>query len=196
MKDSNKTQNANAKTLGLALAAFLLPAAASANGPVVVKKDLSGHVEVVHQMPGGTVVVGADWGKPKPAPQVVVVKESPKVIVVKEQPKVVVVEKRGQAYGHRNREVTVIHQAPRRQVTIIKHEPVRREVTIVKTEPVREKVVVVEKRNSDSQYYNDGKQVSYQHNGPDGAYHYYEDANQISIQDNRDGRQRNVYVRK
>jgi hypothetical protein len=194
MKDSNKTQNA--KTLGLALAAFLLPAAASAHGPVAVKKDLSGHVEVVHQMPGGTIVVGADWGKPKPAPQVVVVKESPKVIVVKEQPKVVVVEKHGHHYGrHKDRDVTIIRETPRRQVTVIKQEPAHRQVTIVKTEPVHEKVVVVEKRG-DSQYYNDGKQVSYQHNGPDGAYHYYEDANQISIQDNRDGRQRNVYVRK
>jgi hypothetical protein len=179
MKDSNKTQTANTKTLGLALAAFLLPAAASANGPTVVKKDLSGHVEVVHQMPGGTVIVGADWGKPKPAPQVVVVKESPKVVVVKEKPKVVVVEKRGHAYGHRDREVTVIRKAPRRQVTVIKNEPVRRAATIVKTEPAHEKKVVVVQKSDAS-----------------GSYHYYEDADRISIQDNRDGRQRNVYVRK
>jgi len=45
-------------------------------------------------------------------------------------------------------------------------------------------------------YYNDGKQVSVDRQGPNGNYHYYEDAHQVSVQDNRDGRLRNVYVRK
>ena len=212
MKLSNKNNSLKSKTLGLALAAVLIPGglamAHDGNRPMVTRGNLSGHVEVVHQIPGGTVVVGAEWGKPRPT---VVVQQPPQVVVVQQQPKVVVIEKdhrHGWEHGrghHKDREVTVIREEPRRHA--------------------RPQVVVVEKRvencdrndrGGNSHYYNDGKQVSVDrqdHNGQyhyyndgkqvsetrtdrSGTYHYYEDARQVSIQDNRDGRNRNVYVQK
>ncbi|HKP98508.1 MAG TPA: hypothetical protein VJ385_22450 [Fibrobacteria bacterium] len=170
MKYPNGTQTLKSRTLGLALAAFLIPAGmASAHdrAPAIVKTNLSGHVEVVHQVPGGVVTVGADWGKQRQAPQVVVVEERPQVIIV---------EKRGRRYNHRdhrdhgrdrNREVTLIREQPRRQVTVIHQEPrrrvtvihqeSRRQVTIVKTVPARKEVVVVRKHD-DHGYDRDGRQ--------------------------------------
>ncbi|MDB5105489.1 MAG: hypothetical protein JWP91_3178 [Fibrobacteres bacterium] len=220
MKLFNPTRtNLKSKTLGLAMAAVLIPGglALAHDGRYDSRSNVSGHVEVVHEIPGGVVTVGADWGKRRSDP--------PPVVIVQEAPRreVVYVEKehdrgwhgRGHGRGHhKDREVTIIREEPRRTVTVIKSEPVRCE---------KEKVVVIEKRDGydhhrsgDNQYYSDGKQVSYTHNGNDGqyqyykdanqvseskvdgsgTYHYYEDANQVSIQDNRDGRQRNVYVRK
>ncbi len=218
MKNSTDSRDKKSKTLGLALATMLVPAAmASAYvghaAPVAVRSDLSGHVEVVHQVPGGTVTVGADWGKQRrPEPAVVVVQEPPQVVEVRE-----IHHRR-----HHGREVTIIHEQPREQVTVIREQPARREVVVVENRPGRggeydrPDGVREERRPGDDHYYHDGKQVSYDHNGQDGqyhyykdanqvsetkvtrngSYHYYEDANQVSIQDNRDGRQRNVYVRK
>ncbi|MEO6096543.1 MAG: hypothetical protein ABIW76_12885 [Fibrobacteria bacterium] len=213
MKLSKNNNSLKSKTLGLALAAVLIPGglamAHDGNRPMVTRGNLSGHVEVVHEIPGGTGVVGAEWGKPRPT---VVVQQPPQVVVVQQQPQVVVIEKdRGHGRGyHKNREVTIIREEQRRCA--------------------RPQVVVVEKHvirgrghnhhdaghGGNSHYYNDGKQVSVDrkdHNGQyhyykdanqvsetrtdrSGAYHYYEDARQVSIQDNRDGRNRNVYVQK
>jgi hypothetical protein len=222
LTNTNTNKSLKSKTLGLALAAVLIPGglalAHDGGRPMVTRGNVSGHVEVVHEIPGGTVVVGADWGKPRPT-------------VVVERREVVVVEKEhrhGRGH-HRDREITIIREEPRRNVTIIREEP-RRNVTIIRTVPVRPEVVVIEKRevrdegcnrNEDvsggnTQYYNDGKQVSVVRNDRDGQYQYYKDANQVSetrtdrsgtykyyedahqvsIQDNRDGRNRNVYVQK
>src|SRR4051812_43591075 len=92
VKYSNESKTLKSKTLGLALAAFLIPVGiASAHDgyrtPAVVRTNVSGHVEVVHQVPGGVITVGADWGRQRPAPQVVVVKEQPQVIVVEQRHK-------------------------------------------------------------------------------------------------------------
>jgi hypothetical protein len=236
---NSKTNSLKSKTLGLAMAAVLIPGGmAMATDGHAVRKNVSGHVEVVHQIPGGVVTVGADWGKRRNDPP-------PVVIVQQPQPQVIVVEQQRGVPHKRDREVTIIREQPRQQVTIIKTVPARREVV--------KKVVVIEKnghgrndnhhddrrdnhgRNDhdrkghdfsdgridkmhggDNHYYTDGKQVSYTHNGKDGQYQYYkdanqvsetrvdgsgtykyyEDANQVSIQDNRVGRERNVYVRK
>ncbi|MDB5047521.1 MAG: hypothetical protein JWO30_592 [Fibrobacteres bacterium] len=175
MKYSNDKQSFKSKTLGLVLAAALIPAGlAVANdgyrsSPAVVRSNVSGHVEVVHQVPGGVITVGADWGKQRPAPQVVVVENRRQVVVVEKK------HGRGHAYGHRDREVTIVREAPRRNVTVIREEP-RRQVTIIKTEPSCPKTVVIEKRSDDHDY-----------DRHDGRY---------DRQDNRDGHQRNVYVRK
>ncbi|MEO7424394.1 MAG: hypothetical protein ABI036_04355 [Fibrobacteria bacterium] len=214
MNSNHPIRNIKSGTLGLALAAVLIPAAlASANPGRAhgIPANVSGHVEVVHQVPGGTVTVGAEWGRqPRPAPQVVVVQSQPQVVVVE----------RGNHCHRRDREVTIIHERPSRQVTVIREQPARREVVVVENHGDaacgRPEVIREERRSGDSHYYNDGKQVSIDRNGQDGqyhyykdvnqvsetkvtqngTYHYYEDANQVSIQDNRDGRERNVYVRK
>lgn len=212
---NNKTGSLKSKTLGLAMAAVLIPGGmAMANGGHHVGKNVSGHVEVVHQIPGGVVTVGAEWGKRRNDPP-------PVVIVQQPQPQVIIVEKEHGRHHKRDREVTIIREQPRKQVTIIKTVPARREAV--------KKVVVIEKNghgrnghdnhgkgHGDSHYYSDGKQVSYDRKGNDGqyhyykdanqvsetrvdgsgTYHYYEDANQVSINDNRAGRERNVYVRK
>jgi hypothetical protein len=206
---NNKTNSLKSKTLGLAMAAVLIPGLAMASGGHRAG-NLSGSVEVVHQVPGGVVTVGAEWGKRRNDPPPVVIVQAP-------QPQVIVVEKDRGHHHKRDREVTIIREQPRRHV---------------------EKVVVIEKHGrgrdghydngrghdfnpgrghgGDSHYYNNGKQVSYDRKGQDGqyhyykdanqvsedrvdgsgTYHYYEDANQVSIQDNRAGRERNVYVRK
>jgi hypothetical protein len=199
MKYNTPIRNLKSKTLGLALAAALIPAAlASAHegrAPAIVRTNLSGHVEVVHQVPGGTVTVGADWGKqPRPAPQVVVVQSRPQVVVVEREN-----HRRFNRHG-REREVTLIHERPSRQVTIIRNEPVRREVVVVENhaDATCGKQVSYDHNGQDGQYhyYKDANQVSETKVTQNGTYHYYEDANQVSIQDNRDGRERNVYVRK
>lgn len=219
---NTQTNSLKSKTLGLALASVLIPAAlASANGGnhyPSSSRNVSGHVEVVRQIPGGVVTVGAEWGKRRsePAP-VVIVQEAPRreVIVVEK-----VVEKR---YGHGHHKHHGKRHGRGHGYGRDRHD---REVTIIKTVPAREKVVVIEKReeyghrrdrhDGHSNYYNDGKQVSYNRNDgnrqvsyyrdanqvskttvdPSGTYHYYEDANQVSIQDNRGGQQRHTYVRK
>lgn len=214
---NNKTNSLKSKTLGLAMAAVLIPGLAMASDRHRAGRNVSGSVEVVHQIPGGVVTVGAEWGNRRNDPP-------PVVIVQQPQPQVIVVEKDRGHHHKRDREVTIIREQPRRHV---------------------EKVVVIEKhghhgkhhgkhygkhnghgRGHDfnpgrghggkSHYYNDGKQVSYDRKGKDGqyhyykdanqvsetrvdgsgTYHYYEDANQVSINDNRAGRERNVYVRK
>src|SRR5258706_2822652 len=81
---TNNTGNSfKSKTLGLALAAVLIPGglalAHDGGHPVIVRNDLSGHVEVVHQVPGGIITVGADWGKDRQPPVVV---ESREVVVI------------------------------------------------------------------------------------------------------------------
>ena len=203
MKLSNgKTGSFKSKTLGLAMAAVLIPGSMAMASGRHGGPNVSGQVEVVHQVPGGVVTVGAEWGRRRNDPPPVVIVQAP-------QPQVIVVEKDRGHHHKRDREVTIIREQPRRHV---------------------EKVVVIEKhgghgrhdrhenrgRGGDSHYYNDGKQVSYDRKGKDGqyhyykdgnqvsetrvdrsgTYHYYEDANQVSIQDNRVGRERNVYVRK
>lgn len=236
--NNTKSNSLKSKTLGLALAAVLIPAtlasATDRNHPSSGRNNVSGQVEVVRQTPGGVVTVGVDWGKRRSDPDpVVIVQEAPRreVIVVEK-----VVERhhgsghhkhhekhykkhhgRGHGYGHhkQDREVTLIREVPRRE-----------QVTIIKTVPACEKVVVVEERlqhdhgrdhrNGNSNYYSDGKQVSYSRNDDDeqynyykdanqvsesrvdgsGSYNYYEDGNQVSIQENRGGQQRQVYVRK
>jgi hypothetical protein len=152
MKYSNDTQSTfKSKTLGLALAAFLIPVGmASAHdgnrSPAVVRTNLSGHVEVVHQVPGGVITVGADWGRQRPEP--------PQVVVVQDRRReVVVVEKRhGHGNGrHRDREVTIIREEPRRQVTI------------VRTGPACPKTVVIEKRGGNNDRYDnhDDRRMGY-----------------------------------
>lgn len=84
------------RALGLALAALLSPlgisqAMGSEHRRPVKVTATSGHVEVVHQVPGGTIVVGVDFGRSRP--------------VVVENRRTVVVEKKS---CHRHREVTVI----------------------------------------------------------------------------------------
>jgi hypothetical protein len=185
MKQKNSIiNNLKSKTLGLAMAAVLIPGGvAMAHDGAVVRKDLSGHVEVVHQVPGGTVVVGADWGKRREPAPVVVVQAPPRREVV------IIEKEHGHGHGrgrghdheygrgydrgydrnydrgydrHEQRQVTIIKEVPRKQITIIK---------TVEQRPHRE-VVVVEKRV---------ETVAYNH---------------ASIQDDRDGQLRNVYVRK
>ncbi|GEM_PF-2503945 len=224
------------KTLGLALAAILIPGGlalahdgdryngydnGSYNGrDAIVRRDLSGHVEVVHQVPGGVITVGADWGKDRRPP-----------VVVERREVVEVERKHGHGWGcHKDREVTIIREEPRPIVTVIRTEPACPKVVVLEKHEVhddgcnrndgyresRRESGHDEYRDGDNHYYTDGRQVSYTHNGQDGqyqyykdanqvsetrvdasgSYKYYEDANQVSIQDNRDGRNRNVYVRK
>ena len=200
-------KTSNLKLQALALAA-LLPMAAQASDRWEhrdSRSNLSGRVEVSHEIPGGVITVGADWGRQRPQPQVVVVENS--------RPEVIVIEKdRGHGRGrhhHHNRHVTIVREQPR-QVIIVKEQP--REVVIVKEEPACNRAAEVHTQiyrdgnqvsvqksgpNGTYQYYKDANQVSERRTGPDGTYQYYEDAHQVSIQENRDGRpQRNVYVRK
>ena len=209
-----------AKTLGLAFAA-LIPVAAQAHDgwnryDADSRAHVSGTVEVTHQIPGGTLTVGAEWGKHSvPQPQVVVVENH-------RGPEVVVIEKEhGRGHGRnwkRNREVTMVREEPRRQVVIVSEVPARQQVVVVEQRPAcgREVAVVEHRGYTESHEYRDGNQVSVQKSGPNGTYqyyqdanqvseqrtdgsgtyHYYEDAHQVSVQDNRDGHQRNVYVRK
>jgi hypothetical protein len=191
METSNpKTLNLKTTVAGLALAG-LLPLAANADGGRPMRDRgarVSGEVSVTHQIPGGVITVGAEWGRrPQPQPQVVVVQDR--------RPDVVVIDKgHGRDWEHahkRNREVTIVREAPRRKVVVVEHRPA-----------AREKVVVVENKSCDrpaaavTHEYRDGRQVSIDRRGPNGTYHYYEDAHQVSIDDNRDGNMRHVYVRK
>lgn len=202
-----KPAKLNTTLAGLALAG-LLPLAAHAHDTRRVGGNLSGEVQVTHEIPGGVITVGAEWGRrPQPQPQVVVVQDR--------RPDVVVVEHghgRGWEHAHkRPRQVTIIHEEPRREVTIIRHEEPRK-VVVVENQPScgrndgytrshewsdgRQVSVDRQGPAGNYHYYNDGNQVSIDKQGPNGNYHYYEDAHQVSIQDNRDGGQRNVYVRK
>ena len=201
MKDSNnKPATLKAKTLGLALAA-LIPAAAQANDnwhrhDAAPRANVSGTVEVTHRIPGGVITVGAEWGRhPVPQPQVVVIEDH-------RRPEVVVIERdhgRGHGYGraHKHeREVTIIREEPRRQVVIVKEVPARK-IVVVEQKPACGAVSVQKSGpNGSYTYYKDANQVSEQRTDATGSYHYYEDRNQVSIQDNRVGRERNVYVRK
>jgi hypothetical protein len=217
MKLSNENINSlKSKTLGLALAAVLIPgglAMANDHRHMGARSDLSGHVEVVHEIPGGVVTVGADWGRPRPT---VVVQQPPQVVVVQQQPQpqVVVIEKdrgHGHGYGrgyghgrghHRDREVTIIREEPRRPQVVVVEKRVEncdRNDRGGNSHYYNDgKQVSVDRQDHNGQYhyYNDGKQVSETRTDRSGTYHYYEDARQVSIQDNRDGRNRNVYVQK
>ncbi len=217
MELSNRNPlNLKPKMAWLALAG-LLPLAAQADVGRPYRDRgarVSGEVQVTHQIPGGTVTVGAEWGR-RPQPQVVVVQDRrPDVVVAHDhKPEVVVVERR-HGHGHDWKR----HHKRDREVTIIREErrPVREKVVVVE-KPSCAKPVVVEERgysrshewsdgrqvsvdrqgpNGNYHYYKDGNQVSVDKQGPNGSYHYYEDASQVSIRDNRDGRERNVYVRK
>jgi hypothetical protein len=145
-----------------------------AHQPALVTST-SGHVEVVHQIPGGVVTVGVEFGRPKP----VIVEERHEVVV--ERP------------CHRQREVTIIRERPRRH---------HNEVIVIKTtgqDRCRKRGMTsyqTSSQNGSEHYYEDANQVSYQSNDQAGSYHYYEDANQVSVQDNRNGQNRNIYVRK
>jgi len=96
MKPMNINPNLNIKLAGLALAG-LLPLATQAHdgwdrrGPGA---NVSGEVEVTHEIPGGVITVGAVFGR-QPQPQVVVVQDRrPDVVVVHDRrPDVVVVTK-------------------------------------------------------------------------------------------------------
>ena len=165
---TQNTRSLKSKTLGLALAAVLIPsglAMAHDGGhrdnvrTADVRTDLSGHVEVVHQVPGGVITVGADWGKDHRRPVVAERRE-------------VVVERGYGRHHHREREVTVIREEPRRTVTLIR------------TEPPRPQVVVVEKREL-QEVRDDGCNRDTMR---DGNNRYYTD--------DREGRNRNVYVQK
>jgi len=191
MKLTNLNPKLNLKIAGLALAG-LLPFAAQAHdrGP---DANLSGEVEVTHQIPGGVISVGAVFGRqPQPQPQVVVVQDR--------RPDVVVVEKehgRGWERAHkRERQITIIHEEPRREVTVVRHEEPRRYTQSHEWSDGRQVSVDRQGPAGNYHYYSDGNQVSEDKQGPNGNYHYYEDAHQVSVQDNRDGHQRNVYVRK
>jgi len=104
-------QHSKSRTLNLGLAAVLLTTGlAMANHGEYHRGSqeqiaASGHVEVVHQVPGGTISVGVEIGRPR-------------TVVVQPQPSVVVVEPE----CHRTREVTVIHEEPRREVEVIRTE--------------------------------------------------------------------------
>lgn len=205
----NENTSSKLKLQALALAA-LLPMAAQASDRWEhrrARQDLSGSVEVTKEVPGGVITVGAEWGKPRPE-VVVVENRRPEVVVVENRrPEVIVIEKerghgRRHHYGHKH------HRHGHKHVTVIREVP--REVVIVKERPACGPATVVEHVHRDAHqvsvqrtsehgtyhYYKDGNQVSERRTGPDGTYHYYEDAHQVSIQDNRDGKQRNVYVRK
>ena len=96
------------RTLGLALVALLSPlslnlAQGSEHRRPVKVTSTSGHVEVVHQIPGGIIVVGVDFGRSRP-----VHVENRRTVVVEKKP------------CHRHREVTIVREVPRREVTVIK----------------------------------------------------------------------------
>lgn len=204
LSNNAKSKTFHSKTLGLALAAVLVPAGlsmASDGHRHRSAHNVSGHVEVVKQIPGGVVTVGAEWGRPRP-----VIVQQPQVVVVEQRPQVVVVER------ERPRKVVVVREEKR-------CEPVR-EVTVIKTRERGhgrghgygrghgrghghdKKVVVVEKNRGrghgegNYHYYRDAEKVSESRSDRSGNYHYYEDAHQISIDDNRHGRREHTYVRK
>ena len=205
MKTINSNPKLNVKLAGLALAG-LLPFAAQAHDGRGPGANVSGEVQVTHEIPGGVISVGAVFGR-QPQPQVVVVQPE-------RRPDVVVIEKghgRGWEHAHkRERQVTIIHEEPRREVTIIRHEAPRTKTVVVERPACDRPGYTQSHEWSDGRqvsvdrqgpagnyhYYSDGNQVSEDKQGPNGNYHYYEDAHQVSIQDNRDGQQRNVYVRK
>lgn len=194
------------KTLGLLLAALVPTGAALAdggyhNGHRERGADVSGTVVVSKQIPGGVITVGATIGRPRP--EVVVVEQRP---VVVEQRKVVVIKQEERC-------------APQ-QVVIVREPPVQKKVVVIEKRgrhgKTVKKIVTVERDRHDhgrdrdrdhgrkhdrghgkghGQYHGD-RQVSIDRQGPNGNYHYYEDAHQVSIDDNRDGQNRHVYVRK
>ncbi len=97
----------NTRTLGFFLAALLCPlslnlALANEHRRPVQVTATSGHVEVVHQVPGGTIVVGVDFGRT----------------------------------AHRDRDVTIIREIPRNEVTVVKtvrHGRCGKKVTVIET---------------------------------------------------------------
>ena len=97
------------RTLGFGLVLFLATlltpfgrtfAHGNENHRPVKVTATSGHVEVVHQIPGGTIRVGVDYGRA----------------------------------GTGHRDVTIVHQEPRREVTVIKtvqHGRCGKKVTVI-----------------------------------------------------------------
>jgi hypothetical protein len=201
----NRPRNIQVSMLGLALAAAAVlphPAAAHDRREGRAVPEVHGRVEVVREVPGGTVSVGVEVGRPRPQ------------VVVVEQP----------------RPVVIVHQEERcpRQVTVVRHEPVR-EVTVIhekhRTIILKRddygrlvKTVVWEKhgrghgnhgrghdyeevrygRGSHDSYdsYEDEAGNTYEARADEhGTYRYYEDARGVSIHEVHDGQSRNVYVR-
>lgn len=203
MKTKNGTHS-KTKTLGLLLAALVPTGAALADGGYYNGHrdrgvNAVGTVVLTKEIPGGVITVGATIGNPRP-----VVVEERKVVVVKQEERCA------------PRKVVVVHEAPpvveKKVVIIEKHGRHGRQV---------KKIVTVERdrhghghdrdwdrgdrhgrhdrdgrRDRHDHDYRDDRQVSIHREGPEGQYHYYEDANMVSIDDNRDGRNRHVYVRK
>jgi hypothetical protein len=170
--------------------------------------SVGGEVEVVKEIPGGVVRVGVVIGKgghrvEHREPEVIVVKERPR------EPEVVVIEK------SRPR-----HRKTRHQEVIVVQEPAcdrdwrdagyrrsrEREFRHMGGKGGHGNIRVYESGNQFSyhrqghgyneRYFRDGHQVSYTVEGPEGRYHYFENGEMISIDDNRQGANQHVFIRK
>jgi hypothetical protein len=158
--------------------------------------SVGGEVEVVKEIPGGVVRVG------------------------------VVIGKGGHRVEHREPEVIVVkeRQRPRHQEVIVVQEPAcERDWRDAEFRRSRERefrhmggkgrqgghggnIRVYESGNQFSyhrqghgyneRYFRDGHQVSYTVEGPEGRYHYFENGEMISIDDNRQGANQHVFIRK
>jgi hypothetical protein len=195
-------------TLALGLGASLATASHGDRHGRSYRNDVSvsGRVEVVKEIPGGTVQVGVEIGNRRP--DVVVVQrptERPREVVVVErrpEPEVIVIEKR-----RPQKRVVVVERRDRCDRNgDWRHEGYRRE---------RERAFRAARcanthisDNGDSftfsrqdggsreHYFRDGHQVSYDYEGPDGRYHYFENREMVSIDDNRGGENQHVYYKK
>lgn len=194
--------------LAIAMGASLSTASHGSRHGHSTRNDISvsGRVEVVKEIPGGTVHVGVEIGNRRP--DVVVVQrpaERPRKVVVVEsrpEPEVIVIEKRSP-----QKRVVVVEKRDRcDRNRDWRHEGYRRE---------RERAFRLARcanthitDNGDSftysrqdggsreHYFRDGQQVSYDYEGPDGRYHYFENRDMVSIDDNRGGQTQHVYYKK
>lgn len=187
--------------------------------------EVTGTVVLSKEIPGGVITVGATIGKPRPEvvvvedrrPDVVVVKERApqkvviiekepvreKVIIVKERPvekKVVIIEKHGRC-GKKVKKIVYLEDGHRHHGRGHGRDwdddrGHRRDRDWDGRNHAQQVSIQHQDGHGNSHYYRDANQVSQSYSGPEGNYHYYEDANQVSIQDNRDGQNRHVYVRK
>ncbi len=179
--------------------------------------NVSGSVEIVKQVPGGSVRVGVEVGRPRPDVVVVERREpQPREVVVVERPRepeVVVIEKR------RAPKVVVVERPARceRTVVVERRESCDREWDW-RNESFRYQrecefrhlrggnVHVYDNGNSFTysnqehgsreHYYRDAHQVSYDYEGPEGRYHYFENGQMVSIDDNRHGSKQHVFYNK
>ena len=188
MKNTNRI-NSKSKTLGLLLAALVPTGAALADGGYYNGHrdrgiNASGTVVVTKEIPGGVITVGATIGNPRP-----VVVERRKVVVVKQEERC------------EPQKVVVVRKAPvvEKKVVVVEkhrhhHHGVKR---IVKVERNRHDHGRRHDRDGHRHDGHDhGRQVSIDKQGPNGSYHYYEDDRMVSIDDNRNGQNRHVYVKK